>query len=74
MIIRRLKMAEANKIIKSKISGVERVLVRGKGWIPVGEVKEANELKFIEFVDICGCANGLFVQSDFWNPQPVSDL
>jgi hypothetical protein len=47
MIIRRLKMAEANKIIKSKISGVERVLVRGKGWIPVGEVKEANELKTV---------------------------
>ena len=40
-------MAEANKIIKSKISGVERVLVRGKGWIPVGEVKEANELKTV---------------------------
>jgi hypothetical protein len=47
MIIRRLKMAEANKIIKSNISGVERVLVRGKGWIPVGEVKEANELKTV---------------------------
>ncbi len=38
-------MSEANKIIKSKISGVERVLVRGKGWIPAGEVKEANEVK-----------------------------
>jgi hypothetical protein len=47
MTIRRLKMAESNKIIKSKISGVERVLVRGKGWIPVGEVKEANELKTV---------------------------
>jgi hypothetical protein len=47
MIIRRLKMAEANKIIKSKISGIERVLVRGKGWIPVGEIKEANELKTV---------------------------
>ena len=47
MTIRRLKMAEANKIIKSKISGIERVLVRGKGWIPVGEVKEANELKTV---------------------------
>jgi hypothetical protein len=47
MTIRRLTMAEANKIIKSKISGVERVLVRGKGWIPVGEVKEAYELKTV---------------------------
>ena len=45
MIIRRLKMSEANKVIKSKISGVERVLVRGKGWIPAGEVEEANEVK-----------------------------
>jgi hypothetical protein len=45
MIIRRLKMSEANKIIKSKISGIERVLVRGKGWIPAGEVKEASEVK-----------------------------
>ena len=45
MIIRGLKMSEVNKIIKSKISGVERVLVRGKGWIPAGEVKEANEVK-----------------------------
>jgi hypothetical protein len=43
--LRRLKMSEANKVIKSKISGVERVLVRGKGWIPAGEVKEANEVK-----------------------------
>ena len=47
MIIRRLKMSEANKVIKSKISGVERVLVRGKGWIPAGEVKEANEVKTV---------------------------
>ena len=38
-------MSEANKVIKSKISGVERALVRGKGWIPAGEVKEANEVK-----------------------------
>jgi hypothetical protein len=45
MIIRKFKMSEANKVIKSKISGVERVLVRGKGWIPAGEVKEANEVK-----------------------------
>jgi hypothetical protein len=45
MIIRRLKMSEANKVIKSNISGVERVLVRGKGWIPTGEVEEANEVK-----------------------------
>ena len=45
MIIRRLKMPEANKVIKNKISGVERVLVRGKGWIPAGEVEESNEVK-----------------------------
>ncbi len=38
-------MSEANKIVKSNISGVERVLVRGKGWIPAGEVEEANEVK-----------------------------
>ncbi|NNK85369.1 MAG: hypothetical protein HKO91_07455 [Desulfobacterales bacterium] len=38
-------MSEANKIIRSNISGVERVLVRGKGWIPAGEVEEANEVK-----------------------------
>ena len=38
-------MSEANKVIKNKISGVERVLVRGKGWIPAGEVEEANEVK-----------------------------
>ena len=38
-------MPEANKVIKNKISGVERVLVRGKGWIPAGEVEEANEVK-----------------------------
>ena len=38
-------MLEANKIIKCRISGVERVLVRGKGWIPAGEVEEANEVK-----------------------------
>ena len=38
-------MSEANKIIKCKISGVERVLVRGKGWIPIGEVEKANEVK-----------------------------
>ena len=40
-------MSEANKIIKSNISGVKRVLVRGKGWIPAGEVEEANEVKTI---------------------------
>jgi hypothetical protein len=45
MIIRRLKMSKANKVIKSNISGVDRVLVRGKGWIPAGEVEEANEVK-----------------------------
>jgi hypothetical protein len=44
-LLRRLKMSDANKVIKSKISGVERVLVRGKGWIPAGKVKEANEVK-----------------------------
>jgi hypothetical protein len=44
-LLRRLKMSEANKVIKSNISGVERVLVRGKGWIPAGEVEEANEVK-----------------------------
>lgn len=38
-------MSEANKVIKSNISGVDRVLVRGKGWIPAGEVEEANEVK-----------------------------
>ena len=38
-------MSEANKVIKNKISGVERVLVRGKGWIPIGKVEEANEVK-----------------------------
>ena len=41
----RLKMSEPNKVIKSMISGVERVLVRGKGWIPAGEVEESNEVK-----------------------------
>ena len=40
-------MSEANKVIKNKISGVEIVLVRGKGWIPVGEIKGANELKTV---------------------------
>ena len=38
-------MSEANKVIKTKISGMERVLVRGKGWLPAGEVEEANEVK-----------------------------
>ena len=38
-------MSKANKVIKSNISGVERVLVRGKGWIPTGEIEEANEVK-----------------------------
>ena len=38
-------MSKTNKVIKSKISGVERVLVRGKGWIPAGEVEKANEVK-----------------------------
>jgi hypothetical protein len=38
-------MSAANMVIKSNISGVERVLVRGKGWIPVGDVEEANEVK-----------------------------
>ena len=32
------------KIEKIK-SGADRVLVRGKGWIPAGEVEEANEVK-----------------------------
>jgi hypothetical protein len=45
MNIRTLKISEANRVIKSNISGVERVLVRGRGWIPAGEVKEANEVK-----------------------------
>jgi hypothetical protein len=45
MIIRRLKISVANKVIKSNISGVERVLVRGKGWIPAGEIEESNEVK-----------------------------
>ena len=40
-----MKMSETNKVIKSKISGVEKILVRGKGWIPAGEVEEANEVK-----------------------------
>jgi hypothetical protein len=47
MIIRRLKMPDENKVIKSRISGVERVLVRGKGWIPAGEVEVSNEVKTI---------------------------
>ena len=38
-------MPEANKVIKSNISGVEKVLVRGKGWIPAEEVKEVDEAK-----------------------------
>ena len=38
-------MSKANKVIKSNISGVDRVLVRGKGWILAGEVEEANEVK-----------------------------
>lgn len=38
-------MSKANKVIKSNISGVERVLVRGKGWIPVGKVEESDEVK-----------------------------
>ena len=38
-------MSEANDVIKSNISGVERVLVRGKGWIPADKVKKANEVK-----------------------------
>jgi hypothetical protein len=43
--LRRLRMSETNKVIKSNISGVERVLVRGKGWIPAGEVEKTNEVK-----------------------------
>ena len=38
-------MSKANKVIKSRISGVERVLVRGKGWIPAGKVEVSNEVK-----------------------------
>jgi hypothetical protein len=45
MNIKKLKMSEANKVIKSNISGVERVLVQGKGWIPAREVEEANKVK-----------------------------
>jgi hypothetical protein len=35
IIIWELMMSEANRVIKSNISGVEKVLVRGKGWMPV---------------------------------------
>ena len=38
-------MLKANKVLKSNISGVERVLVRGKGWIPAEEIEEYNEVK-----------------------------
>ena len=47
-------MSEANKVIKSNISGVERVLVRGKGWIPAEEVEVANEVKTMAgWIKIC---------------------
>jgi hypothetical protein len=38
-------MPETNKVIKSKISGEEKILIRGKGWISAGELEEANEVK-----------------------------
>jgi len=38
-------MSKLNTVLKSNISGVEKVLVRGKGWIPAKEVEEANEVK-----------------------------
>lgn len=38
-------MSKENEVIKSNISGVERILVRGKGWISAEEVEEANEVK-----------------------------
>ncbi len=40
-----LMLSEANRVIKSNISGVEKVLVRGKGWMPVEEVEESTEGK-----------------------------
>jgi hypothetical protein len=45
IIIWELMMSEANRVIKSNISGVEKVLVRGKGWMPVEEVEESAEVK-----------------------------
>jgi hypothetical protein len=38
-------MSKTNKVIKSKISGEEKILVWGKGWIPAGNVEEGNEVK-----------------------------
>ena len=38
-------MSETNKVINSYLSGVERVLVRGKGWILAREIEEGNEVR-----------------------------
>jgi len=38
-------MSKTNKVIKSNISGVDKVLVRGMGWMPVEEVEKSNEVK-----------------------------